>query len=207
MNKSAAKSTTHSPNRLGLRKWTQILFLLTLTILINSVGIRSQQLRSREIGAIRKIKFSVPAGFHLQRSRDADVAVMKADAYEGGLFVAASERATPSETDLMKLSRRLVAELFPQQGGFSLKVLAKAPIPKLSVHQQDQFVVKAINANKFVQAEFVLLRFEKKSLLVGLVTQFGSDNESRFLYEVEGTEYSVAGWRGMYELLDSIKRA
>lgn len=179
--------------------------LVTLIILFNSAGAMSQDSRLREVAVIGKIKFSIPAGFHLQPSRNSDVVLMKAEAYEGGLFVAKSEKSTLSETDLIELSRRLVAELLPRQDGFSWKVLQKAPIPKLSVHQRNQFVVKAVNANTFVQAEFVLLRFDNKNLLVGLVTRFGSETESRFLFEVEGTEYSVEGWRGIYELLDSIK--
>jgi hypothetical protein len=180
-------------------------FLVVLVLVTNSSAALAQDSRPREAAALGKVKFSVPVGFQLQRSPDSELAIMKAGGYEGGLFVATSGSSTPSEDDLITLSRRLVAELFPQQRGFSWKVLSKASIPKLNAHQRNQFVVKAVNENKFVQAEFVLVRLAKKNLLVGLVTQFGSEKESRFLYEVDGTEYSFQGWRGLYALLDSIK--
>lgn len=205
MNKSSCPSKAVLLYAQVLVKQLLVSFLVTVSIGLNMVQTKAQVSRPRVTGAIGKIKFSVPSGFQLQRSRDSGMALMTADAYEGGLFVATSESLTPSENDLMELSRRLVAELFPQQTGFSMKVVPKASIPKLSVHQRNQFVVKAVNENTFLQAEFVLLRLEKKNLLVGLVTRFGSERESRFLYDVEGIEYSFQGWRGLYELLDSIK--
>lgn len=204
MNKSSFRSKAVSLYAYDLV--TRLLVGLFVTVVIGvNAETTAQHSRPRVTGAVGKIKFSVPGGFQLQGSRNSEVAIMKADAYEGGLFVASSESSAPTENDLMELSRRLVRELFPQQTGFSWKVVPKASIPKLSVHQRNQFVVKAANENKFLQAEFVLLKLAKKNLLVGLVTSFGSERESKFLYEVEGTEYSFQGWRGLYELLDSIK--
>lgn len=205
MSKNSSSSRTNSCYALVVAKRILISLLVTSALVSNSGVAVGQASSPRETGAIGKIKFSIPAGFQLQPPRDSDVAIMKANTYEGGLFIATLERSTPSENDLLGISGYLVAEFFPQQTGFSWKVLPKTSIPKLSVHQRNQFVVKAVNENKFVQAEFVLLRLQKKNFLVGLVTRFGSERESRFLYEVDGTEYSFQGWRGLSELLDSIK--
>lgn len=165
-----------------------------------------QESLTHQTGQLENIQFSPPSGFQLQGSGGPDLVFIKANAYEGGLFVVISPSSKLSEQNLIEMSRRLASEFLPQDTSFSWKVLAKkASVPKLDARQTDQFAVKAVNDKKFVQTEFVLLRVKGKNVLAGLITRFGTESDSRFLYEVDGKEYSFPGWRGLFELLGSIK--
>jgi hypothetical protein len=64
--------------------------------------------------------------------------------------------------------------------------------------------VKGLNAKKFVQADYVVLKSHSRVLIVGSIAPFGDEREATFLFDTERREYSFAGWRALFHLIASI---
>lgn len=168
-------------------------------------GSSAQHVSSHEAkrdAEIAGIKFAVPKDFKLE-SVDAGVAFLRHETSELALFVAVPQQQV-SDQYLNDLSHTLVRQLLPQQNGFAWKVLPRNSDRKVSVNQTGEGTVKGLNANKFVQADYVVLKSKGRVLIVGSIAPFGDEREARFLFDVEGREYSFAGWRALFHLIASI---
>ena len=160
---------------------------------------RQEAKRDAEVAGV---KFAVPKDFKLE-SVDAGVAFLRHETSELALFVAVPQQQV-SDQYLNDLSQTLVRQLLPQQKGFAWKVLPRNSDRKVSVNQTGAGTVKGLNAKKFVQADYVVLKSNGRVLIVGSIAPFGDEHAARFLFDVEGREYSFEGWRALFHLIASI---
>ena len=168
-------------------------------------GSSAQHVSSQEAkrdAEIAGVKFAVPKDFKLE-SVDAGVAFLRHETDELALFVAVPQQQV-SDQYLNNLSHTLARRLLPQQNGFAWKVLPRNSDRKVSVNQAGEGTVKGLNANKFVQADYVVLKSKGRVLIVGSIAPFGDEPAARYLFDVEGREYSFAGWHGLFHLIASI---
>jgi hypothetical protein len=151
---------------------------------------------------IAGVKFAVPKDFKLE-SVDARVAFMRHETSKLALFLAVPQQQV-SDQYLNDLSHTLVRKLLPQQNGFAWKVLPRKSDRKVSVNQTGEGTVKGLNAKQYVQADYVVLKSNGRALIVGSIAPFGDERSARFLFDVEGSEYSFAGWGALFHLIASI---
>ena len=155
--------------------------------------------RDAETAAVR---FAVPKDFKLE-SVDAGLAFLRHETFELALFVAVPQQQV-SDQYLQDLSHTLVRQLLPQQSGFAWKALPGKSDRKLSANQTGEGTVKGLNAKQFVQADYVVLKSNGRVFIVGSIAPFGDERAAKFLFDVDGREYSFAGWRALFQLITSI---
>lgn len=182
---------------------------LAISILFSTSSGRAQQVSSQclepeKAAEIASVKFMLPQCFKLERATDNRVAFMRHRTDRLALFVVVTDRQV-DDSYLTNLSNKLVSRLLPQQHGFSWKILRQTSDRKLSIYQISHGTAKGLNAKKFVQADYVVLKAQGRDVLVGSIATFGTRAEAKYLYEVEGrSEYSFTGWQGLFQLIASV---
>ena len=166
-------------------------------------GNSAQQVSSQEAkrdAEVAGLKFAIPQDFKLE-SVDAGVAFFRHETSELALFVAVPQQEVKDQY-LTDLSRTLVSQLLPEQNGFKWKLLPRNSDRK--TNQTGEGTVKGLNAQKFVQADYVVLKSHGRAVIVGSIAPFGEEREARWLFEVDGRSYSFTGWIGIARLIASI---
>lgn len=149
------------------------------------------------------LKFVVPPDFSLRQISGSDLAFMSNAARDVALFVAVPGRTVDDEY-LSGLAENLSRHFLPQEKGFTWKIFEQAVERKVSSSQTRGGTVKGLNAKKFVQVDYVVLEVRGRLVVVGLIATFGDGRAGKFLFDVDGREYSVHGWLGLFHLIASV---
>lgn len=146
------------------------------------------------------ITFSVPQGFKLEQSSDARVAFMRHP--EISLFVAVPNKRV-DEKYLIDLSKGLASKLLSQQQGLVWKV-QPAGLPKMSRYQISRGSTQGLNAESYVQIDYVILKIRGHEAVVGSIGTYGEGQEAAHFYYYGGLAYSFTGASGRFHLISSI---
>jgi hypothetical protein len=119
-----------------------------------------------------------------------------------GLFVTVPEQ-TRDDKYLTALSSRLASLLFHGADGFRWKV-REALEPRVSRYQTTRGTIKGLKQRIFVQIDYVVVRAQDKDIVIGSISRFEEERTAPFLFDVEGSEYSVRGWEGLFHLISSV---
>jgi hypothetical protein len=165
--------------------------------------VASQELEGKQGAEIAGVKFATPEGFKLEQSSDTRVAFMRHATSQIALFVAVPDHQV-NDKYLIDLSNNLVSRLFPQQNGFAWKLFQRTPDRRVSMYQTSGGTTKGLNAKTFVQTDYLVVKVQRRQVVVGSIATFGEERNAKFLFEVEGREYSVTGWQALFHLIASV---
>lgn len=180
-----------------------LLILLVLIARSNTVPqASSRSLLGTQPAEIQGLKFVVPDGFQLEQSETRKVSFMRNSSAPLGLFVTESGPRL-DHTYLTELSTNLVRLLLREGGGFRWKI-QETPEHRVSQYQTRSGTIKGINGTTFVQIDHVVVRAQDKDIVIGSIAKFGDEHAADFLFDVDGREYSVQGWRALFELISSV---
>jgi hypothetical protein len=178
--------------------------LMSLTISPSSVRqVSSQELQSKQPAEIGGIDFAIPPGFELEQSQDKKFAFMRSAAQQIALFVAVPDRQVDDEY-LTDLSNDLASRLLPKPNHFEWKILQRASDRRTSKYQTNAGTAKGISGKRYVQTDYVVVNAQRHAVVVGSIATFGEEREAKFLFDVEGSEYSVLGWQALFQLIPSV---
>ena len=178
--------------------------LLTLSMLLTISSSSAQQMPERKpVAEIAGVKFTVPQSFKLEQSSDTRVAFMRHATQQIALFVALPEHQVDDKY-LIDLSNNLVSRLFPQQNDFAWKVQQRISDRRVSRYQTNGGTTKGLNAKRFVQTDYVIVKAHGNEVVVGSIATFGEEREAKFLFDLEGREYSFFGWQALFQLIASV---
>lgn len=155
-----------------------------------------------QLAQLGAVKFVVPAGFQLEQTESLKLSFMRNRSEPLGLFVTIPEHQV-NDRYLTDLAGSLVTRLRRGEAGFKWKVLATLE-PSLSRSQTKRGVIKGLNGATFVQVDYVAVKVQEQDIVMGSIAQFGEERTASFLFDVEGREYSVAGWQALFQLIASV---
>lgn len=184
------------------------IILLVISMLVSTNSGLAQQvstkcLETQQAAEVAGVMFVSPQCYKLEQASDSEVAFMRHPANKIALFVAVPDQQI-DDNYLTNLSNKLVSQLSPQQSGFSWKILQQASERKVSIFQTVSRTAKGLNAKMFVQVDYVVLKVQGRDIVVGSIATFGDKLNAKFLFDVEGREYSIIGWQGLFQLIASI---
>ncbi len=186
---------------------TTILLLATSMLLtissISAQQISSPRLEGTQANEIAGVKFTTPQGFTLTPSSETRVALMHHATEQLALFVAVPEHQVDDKY-LTDLSNDLVSRLFPQQNDFAWKILQRTSERRVSKYQTNGGTAKGLNGKRYVQTDYVIVKVQEHEVVVGSIATFGNERDAKFLFDVEGREYSLVGWQALFELIASV---
>jgi len=119
------------------------------------------------------------------------------------LFVAVTKNQQVDDPYLIALSSGIVSQFLPKQQGFTWKV-SRRPNPKMSAYQTSAGTMKGLNDRRYVQTDFVVVKIQLQEIVVGSISTSASERDVRYLFDVEGSEYSFIGWEGLFKLIPSV---
>lgn len=157
---------------------------------------------SIQLAEVAGVKFVVPAGFQLEQSENHKLSFMRNRSEPLGLFVTIAEYQV-SDKYLTALSGNLVTRLRRGEDTFRWKIIGTLE-PTLSRYQTDRGIIKGLKGRTFVQVDYVVVKVQDKHIVIGSIAQFGTERTAKFLFDVEGREYSVPGWQALFQLISSI---
>ena len=165
-----------------------------LSLILASAQQTSSQLRHKQDSEIGGVKFSVRQDFELAPSADSTIAFMRHAKEEIALFVAVPDKQNDGNY-LTELSKSLVSQLIPQETGFVWKIVRDTSDRTLSKYQTASGASKglSLNSKTYVQIDYLIVKGHRREVLVGSIKRFGAEREAKFLFEVEGREYSFLG--------------
>jgi hypothetical protein len=162
-----------------------------------------QELEGKQVAKIAGVEFAAPRGFKREKSSADRVAFMRHATSQTALFIAVPDHSI-NDRYLTDLSQSLVSQLFPQESGFAWKIVHGTSDRKMSVYQTSGGTTKGLNTTKYVQADYLVVKAQGHEVVVGSIATFGEEGEAKFLFEVEGTGYSLLGWQALFQLIPSI---
>ena len=182
-----------------------VLFLVGLSSRIAAVQLRSQDPGHKESARVAGVEFSVPKGFILEKTSDSRVAFMRHNKYDLALFVAVPEKQVDDEY-LTVLSNTLVSQLFPAEKEFRWKLLPSESDTRVSQFQTASGNTKGFNAKRLFQTDYITVRVNERTILVGYITQLGEfSNNAKYLYDLKGVAgMSMPGWYAQAHVLASV---
>lgn len=152
------------------------------------------------------VKFASPREYRLEETSDPAVAFMRHPAHEVALFVAVPDGRV-DDAYLSKLSDRLARQFLPRQGDVTWQMLGPAKGWKTSTSRIGSGSIKGLAGKRLVQIDYLVLKSQGRSAVVGSVATFGDERDAKFLFDVDGREYSFIGWQGLFQLVASITGA
>ena len=179
-----------------------ILTLCTSALIASAKSASSPLAEQNQSVTVSGVKVTVPNGFRLQQSSIRQFAFMRHEKENLALFVAVPEDQKVSDTYLTDLSNRVVSQLLKDQKGFEWKILHQSK-PQLSAYQNAKGTIKGLNDHGYVQTDYVVVKAQGRVIVLGSLSVFGSPQEARHLFDVEGYEFSVSGWEGLFKLIAS----
>lgn len=186
---------------------TLIGFAVRLTLLTIGLGwpvAFAQPAESTQNAEIGGVKFSIPKGFVLEQPIPDSTAFMESRTRETALFVAVPGTQAIDDKYLTKLSSGLVSRFAPRQDGFTWKILQRPSARPVSSYQTNGATTKGLSGNTFVQIDFVVVKAQGHEVVIGSIASFGAPQEAKYLFEVDGREYSVQAWEGLFGLTASV---
>jgi hypothetical protein len=197
---------------LGNSSWpyfakTSIILLISCTLfavtLSSAQQVSSQGPDRRKAVEIAGVKFVSPPDFELEHSPATNVAFMRHTAQQIALFVTVLDRQVDDKY-LTDLSSGLVSRFLPERHGFEWKVLQGHSDCRKSIHQTGCGTTKGLNAKTFVQIDYVVVKAQGHDIIVGYIAAFGDERDAKFLFDVDGREYSFLGWKSLFHLIASV---
>ena len=185
-----------------------LILLLAISMLLTISSISAQQISSprlehKQASEIAGVKFTAPQGFQLRQSSETRVALMRHATQPIALFVAVPQDQI-DDRYLTDLSNDLVSRLFPQQNDFAWKILQRTSERRVSKYQTSGGTTKGLNAKRFVQTDYVVVKAQEHEVVLGSIATFGEERDAKFLFDVEGREYSLFGWQALFQLIASV---
>jgi len=178
--------------------------LTLLTLVFGPLVAFAQPAESTQNAEIGGVKFSIPKGFVLEQPFPDSTAFMESRTRETALFVAVPGTQAIDDKYLTKLSSGLVSRFAPRQDGFTWKILQRPSTRPISSYQTNRGTTKGLSGNTFVQIDFVVVKAQGHEVVIGSIATFGAPQEAKYLFEVDGREYSVQAWEGLFGLIASI---
>jgi hypothetical protein len=129
---------------------------------------------------------------------------MESRTRETALFVAVPGGQAIDDKYLTKLSSGLVSRFAPRQDGFTWKILQRRSARPISSYQTNRGTTKGLSGNTFVQIDFVVVKAQGHEVVIGSIATLGAPQEAKYLFEVDGREYSVQAWEGLFSLIASV---
>jgi len=184
-------------------KTAVVILVVSMLVALSASSVTSLGQERRQDVQIGGVQFTPPPSFKVEHSHDTRVAFMRHSTSPIGLFVA-TPNGPVDDQYIIYLSNHLAVDLLHGDDGFSWKVSAHQLANKVSTHQTGSGITKGLNAKTFIQADYIILKLKGHEIVVGLIATFGDEREARFLFEVEGREYSITGWQSLFQLLPSV---
>jgi len=175
---------------------------LAIFLVLSGSSTVSQGASNIQLAKVGTVKFVVPAGFQLEQSESHKLSFMRHRSEPLGLFVTIPERQVKDKY-LTDLSSHLVTRLHPGEDAFKWKILETFE-PSLSRYQTNRGIIKGLNGKTFIQVDYVVIKLQRKDMVIGSIAQFGEERAAPFLFDVEGREYSVPGWQALFQLISSV---
>jgi hypothetical protein len=159
--------------------------------------------RPEQDAELAGVKFVTPEGFVLERPTVDKIAFMRS-AQAIALFVTVPGNQVVDDKYLTTLSNALVSRFLSGRNSFGWRILRRPSDRRVSTYQTDDGTTKGLDGKTFVQVDYVVVKAQGHEVVVGSIATFGTQQEARFLFDVEGKEYSPQGWQGVFHLIASI---
>ena len=176
--------------------------LLTANKISSAQRVSSQSPNTEKSTTVSGVKFIVPKDFRLEESLNSGFAFMRHESEQLALFIAVPNQQV-DDAFLTNLSSEAVVQLLPQQDGFTWKILRHSE-PKMSRNQSMRGTTKGLNNQRYVQADFVVVKVQHQEIVLGSISVFGNEKDAKYHFDIEGIDYSFIGWEGLFKLIASV---
>lgn len=196
-------SNSHCACMEGVATIFLIIFIILSTSSIMAQQVSSPCLEPAQAVEVAGVKFLAPPCYKLEQASDSRATFLREPENQLALFVVVTDQEV-DDNYLINLSNNLAFQFLPQQNGFTWKLLWQNSERKVSKYQTNRLTAKGINGKKFVQTDYVMLKAQGHNVVVGSIATFGNGLDAKLLFDVEGREYSIAGWQGLFQLIASV---
>lgn len=149
------------------------------------------------------VKFTVPKDFRLQQSPRSNVAFMRHEKDDVALFVAVPKNKQVDDQYLTSISNEVASQLLPHEQGYVWKVSRRSSA-KTDTRRGFIVTTKGFNDRVYMQTDFMVVKAQQQTVVLGSIFSSGSDKGARHLFDVEGHEYSFSGWKAIFQLMASV---